>query len=71
MTPLSFLVHLESGLLLRIPEFKQNGTVIGAFGPTTAKAAIDAGFKLDIKAPSPEAPSMTMAIEQYIKKYGK
>jgi uroporphyrinogen-III synthase len=38
------------------------------FGPTTAKAAIDAGLIVDIEAPIPNAPSMTGAIEVYIKK---
>ena len=40
---------------------------INAFGPTTAKAVIDAGLELDIEAPMPNAPSMTGAIELYIK----
>ena len=53
------------------PKFKQNGTVIAAFGPTTIKAVRDAGLRLDIEAPMPEAPSMTGAIELYIKKAGK
>ena len=53
------------------PKFEQNGTVIAAFGPTTAKAVRDAGLRLDIEAPLPEAPSMTGAIELYIKKLGK
>ena len=53
------------------PKFKQNGTVMAAFGPTTAKAVKDAGFRLDIEAPMPEAPSMTGAIELYLKKAAK
>jgi len=55
-------------LLKNFPEFKQNKTRIAAFGPTTAKAVRDAGLKLDIEAPLPNAPSMTGAIEEYIKK---
>ena len=55
----------------KFPKFEQNGTVIAAFGPTTAKAVRDAGLRLDIEAPLPEAPSMTGAIELYIKKLGK
>ncbi len=50
------------------PKFTQNGTVIAAFGPTTSKAVRDAGLRLDIEAPMPEAPSMTGAIELYMKK---
>ncbi|RYD53455.1 MAG: uroporphyrinogen-III synthase [Sphingobacteriales bacterium] len=46
--------------------YLQNGTVIGAFGPTTTKAAEDAGLRLDIKAPAPQAPSMVSAMEQFL-----
>jgi uroporphyrinogen-III synthase len=53
------------------PKFKQNGVVIAAFGPTTSKAVRDAGLQLDIEAPMPEAPSMTGAIELYMKKAAK
>ncbi|HKP31886.1 MAG TPA: uroporphyrinogen-III synthase [Chitinophagaceae bacterium] len=49
-----------------IPRFKQNGTVIGAFGSNTSKAVEDAGLKLDIKAPQPQTPSMVAALEQYL-----
>lgn len=50
------------------PEWKQNHTRLAAFGPTTAKAIRDAGYILDIEAPLPNAPSMTGALELYIKK---
>jgi uroporphyrinogen-III synthase len=53
-------------LFQNFPKFKQNKTRIAAFGATTAKAVEEAGLKLDILAPSPKAPSMTMALEQYI-----
>lgn len=53
-------------LFKNFPKFKQNNTVIGAFGPSTAKAIIDAGLKLNVSAPSSTAPSMTMAIENYL-----
>jgi uroporphyrinogen-III synthase len=49
-----------------LPKFKQNGTVIGAFGSNTSKAVEDAGLKLEIKAPAPQAPSMVAALEQYL-----
>jgi uroporphyrinogen-III synthase len=48
------------------PKFKQNGTLIGAFGPTTSKAIEDAGLRLDVKAPAPNAPSMVSALERYL-----
>lgn len=54
-------------LHVNFPEFNQNNTRIAAFGKTTQQAIEDAGLILDIPAPTPEAPSMTMAIEQYIK----
>jgi uroporphyrinogen-III synthase len=57
-----------SSLLKNFPEFKQEDIRIGCFGPTTAKAAVDAGLRLDIEAPTPEAPSMTAALELYLKK---
>ncbi|MBK0382752.1 uroporphyrinogen-III synthase [Pedobacter sp. SD-b] len=54
-------------LFVNFPEFKQNNTRIAAFGKTTQQAILDANLILDIPAPLPEAPSMTMALEQYIK----
>jgi uroporphyrinogen-III synthase len=49
-----------------LPKFKQNGTLIGAFGNNTMKAAEDAGLQLTIKAPLPQAPSMVSALEQFL-----
>ena len=54
-------------LIKNFPKFQQNGTKIAAFGPTTAQAAEKAGLRIDIKAPMPGIPSMTMAIENFIK----
>lgn len=54
-------------LFYNFPNFKQNNTRIAAFGPTTSKAVKDAGLILDIQAPLPNAPSMTGALEVYIK----
>lgn len=54
-------------LLKNFPDFKQNETLIAAFGPTTAKAIVDNNLRLDIHAPQPNAPSMTGAIENSIK----
>jgi len=58
-------------LLKNFPDFKQNTTVIAAFGPTTANAVIKNNLRLDIHAPQPQAPSMTAAIEQFVKEYNK
>ena len=53
-------------LIDNFPDFKQNNTQIATFGPKTAKAVKNAGLKVNIKAPTKEAPSMTMAIDQFI-----
>jgi uroporphyrinogen-III synthase len=60
-----------ASLYENFPNFKQNNTRIAVFGATTAKAAEKAGLEINIAAPKPEAPSMTMALEQYIKKHNK
>jgi len=54
-------------LFENFPDFKQNDTRIAVFGNSTIKAASEAGLKIDIKAPSKENPSMTMALDKYIK----
>lgn len=53
-------------LFENFPDFKQNDTRIAVFGNTTVKAATDEGLRVDIQAPTPESPSMTMALERYI-----
>jgi len=55
-------------LFTNFPDFKQNHTRIAAFGPATARAVREAGLVLDIEAPLPNAPSMTGALELYIRK---
>ena len=57
-----------NSLFVNFPEFVQNETRLAAFGPTTAKAVKDRDLFLDIEAPLPNAPSMTGALELYIKK---
>ena len=57
-----------ASLLKNFPNFEQGDIAIASFGPTTAKAVRDANLRLDIEAPSVEAPSMTAAIELYLKK---
>ena len=54
-------------LLENFPDFEQNDTRIAVFGNTTVKAATELGLRVDIQAPTPETPSMTMALEKYIK----
>jgi uroporphyrinogen-III synthase len=54
-------------LFKNFPDFKQNETKIAAFGPTTANAVVKHNLRLDIHAPQPNAPSMTGAIELFVK----
>ena len=54
-------------LLKNFPDFKQKDTYIAAFGPTTAQAIVDNNLRLDLHAPQPNAPSMTGAIENFVK----
>lgn len=58
-------------LFKNFPNFKQNETRIAVFGNTTIKAVEDRGLRVDIAAPTPETPSMTMALEKYIKGINK
>ena len=53
-------------LLKNFPDFKQNDTRIAVFGNSTVDAATGAGLRIDIKAPTPDTPSMTMALQKYI-----
>ncbi len=58
-------------LLQNFPDFEQNDIKIASFGASTAKAVKDAGLRLDIQAPMPKAPSMTMAIENFLDEHSK
>ena len=63
----SGIVSLKENL----PEFNQGDMQIACFGPATAAAIKEAGLRLDLEAPTAEAPSMTMALEQYLAKNNK
>ena len=58
-------------LLKNFPDFEQKDTRIAVFGNSTVKAATNAGLRIDIKAPTPETPSMTMALQKYISDVNK
>lgn len=60
-----------SSLMKNFPDFEQKDIKIGCFGTTTAKAVRDAGLRLDLEAPSVEAPSMTAALDLFIKETNK
>ena len=53
-------------LTKNFPDFNQGNIAIATFGPTTAKAAKEAGLRLDIEAPSEKYPSMTGALQHYL-----
>ena len=48
------------------PDFEQKDLVFATFGPSTAKAMEEAGLKVDIKAPTPNAPSIAEALSNYL-----
>jgi uroporphyrinogen-III synthase len=56
-----------NSLMKNFPNFEQGNIAIASFGPTTAKAVHEAGLRLDLEAPSAKAPSMTTALDMYIK----
>lgn len=58
-------------LFKNFPGFKQGEMRIAAFGAATAKAVHEHGLRLDIGAPNPETPSMTMALEKYVREANK
>lgn len=58
-------------LFENMPKFQQNGTRIGAFGPTTSAAVEEAGLRLDVKAPAPQAPSMVAALDLFLAELNK
>lgn len=58
-------------LLKNFPEFQQKEIKIASFGAETAKAVKEAGLRLDIQAPAPELPSMTMALDHFIREFNK
>ncbi len=60
-----------ASLKKNFPDFEQKDIKIGCFGPTTAKAVLDAGLRLDVAAPSPEAPSMAAALDLFLKSQNK
>ena len=57
-----------NSLLKNFPDYNQGNTAIGTFGPTTAKAAKEAGLRVDLEAPTPEYPSITAALSAYLTK---
>lgn len=53
-----------------VEQFGSSLPTVAAFGEATLRAALDAGFDVRVKAPTPEAPSMARAIDLYLKRIG-
>ena len=53
-------------LKTNFPGFVQKDVCIAGFGDATCQAIVDAGYDLTFKAPTDTAPSMTMAIEEFL-----
>jgi uroporphyrinogen-III synthase len=49
------------------PDFRQGEMKMVSYGRSIVRAMEDAGLRIDVKAPSPEAPSVASAIELYLK----
>ena len=62
-------VGIES-LVKNFPDFKQGEIAVATFGANTTKAARDAGQRIDIEVPRPEAPSMPAAIDIFMREQG-
>lgn len=75
ITKYDVLVFFSPGGIISLkenfPNFEQGEMKIGAFGTQTCNAVKEAGLNLDIEAPTPQAPSMVMALEQFIMDHNK
>jgi uroporphyrinogen-III synthase len=60
-----------NSLKQNFPNFKQGNTRIACFGAATANTLLKNGYRLDIYAPNPKNPSMSGALDQYIKEANK
>ena len=60
-----------NSLKQNFPNFKQGNTRIACFGAATANALKKHGYRLDIYAPNPKNPSMSGALDEYIKESNK
>ncbi len=60
-----------ASLRKNFPDFEQNDIKIATFGGITAQAVHDAGLRLDVEAPTPQASSMVAALDLYLKENNK
>ena len=56
-----------AGLVRAHKAAKQNNIKLAVFGESTLKKAKEIGLEVDIKAPSSEFPSMSMALDSFLK----
>ncbi len=56
-----------NSLKKNFPDFDQKDIAIVTFGPTTTKSAQEVGLRVDVAAPTPQCPSITMALNNYLK----
>jgi uroporphyrinogen-III synthase len=65
---IAFFSALEiKSLFDNFPEFKQEDRRICVFGPAALKAVTERGMTVQIQAGTPEAPSIAVALETYLK----
>lgn len=50
------------------PDFEQRDTRIAVYGNSTSQAVEERGLTINIHAPSPEVPSMSMALDRYLQR---
>lgn len=55
-----------ASLQKNFPDFEQNDIKLACFGKATAKAITDAGLRVDLEAPTVDAPSMPRALDLYL-----
>ena len=53
------------------PAFEQGDIKFVSYGRSIVKAMEEAGLSIEVKAPSPEVPSVARAIERYLEQQGK
>jgi uroporphyrinogen-III synthase len=69
---IAFFSALEiKSMFEQFPDFKQEDRRICVFGTAALKAVTDRGMKVNIQAGTPEAPSIAVALETYLKTSNK
>jgi len=65
---IAFFSALEiKSMFDQFPDFKQEDRRICVFGTSAQKAVIERGMTVQIQAGTPEAPSIAVALEKYLK----